>query len=65
MLKNITFIFDDDTEVVMIGDADKIAELIKGRLDIKGLVIHEDRYIPSGNGWDIDALRKIMKARSD
>lgn len=64
MLRSITFIFDDNAEITMTGEGDKIAEMIKGHTDIKGMIVHEERYEPTGNGWDIDSIKKIIDKKT-
>lgn len=74
MLKRISLIFDDDTVVFMSGDADHIADMIKGQ-NFKGFVLHEGEYRTgiskeelnklykqeyANGGWDLKAIKKLL-----
>lgn len=62
MIKSITVIFDDNTQVTLTGDADRVAQLIRGG-SYKGFIMHNETYYPSENGWDIDVLKKLLKEK--
>lgn len=58
--KTITLIFDDNSKVMLSGDIDRIMELVRGH-SFKGFIMHDE---PKSSGWDLKALKKILKEKS-
>lgn len=62
-ITNVTFYFDDNTQVSMIGDSNKIMEVVTNWNNIKGFSIRENWGEDDKQGWDLEALKKLLEEK--